>query len=103
MKPYVRLYIAGLAILVAGIVAAVLIYMTADDASVHPAIQGMLDSKPYNRALQHFGGKAAVIFDELNRWFAALWQGRTLASTVLWLSLGASALLFLLGRRLERR
>ena len=36
--------------------------------------------------LQHFGGKAAVLFDEFDRWFESLWQGKSLGITVAWIS-----------------
>ncbi len=33
-----------------------------------------------------------------NDWFSELWQGKALGITVIWLSVGGSAVLFLLGR-----
>jgi hypothetical protein len=44
-----------------------------------------------------------VLFDELDRWFAGLWQGKSLAFTVAGISVLASLGLFLYARRLERR
>jgi hypothetical protein len=63
----------------------------------------MQTSKPYVRQLQLFGGKTAVLFDELNRWFAGLWHGTSLALTVAWLSVLAAAALFALGHHLDKR
>ncbi|MFN2645143.1 MAG: hypothetical protein ABR570_09140 [Burkholderiales bacterium] len=37
-------------------------------------------SKTYVRQLERFGGKAAVLFDDFNRWFASLWQAGRAAS-----------------------
>ncbi len=36
--------------------------------------------------LQHFGGKAAVLFDEFDRWLEGLWQGESLRITLAWIS-----------------
>jgi hypothetical protein len=52
----------------------------------------------YLRDLERFGGKAAVLFDELNRWFAGLWRGKSLATTVAWISVFVALVLFALGR-----
>jgi hypothetical protein len=41
-----------------------------------------------------------VIFDELNRWFASLWQGKRLGITLGWISVVASLGVFLLARYL---
>ena len=51
-------------------------------------------TKTYVRDLERFGGKAAVLFDEFNRWFAARWHGKALGVTIACLSAGAAALLF---------
>jgi hypothetical protein len=97
-----RLYAVSLLILAAGGAAAILIYILAGDDS-DAALQAIFLSKPYVRELQRFGGKASVLFDELDRWFAGLWQGKSLAFTVGWLSLLASLGVFLYARHLERR
>lgn len=49
-------------------------------------------SKRYVRDLQRFGGKASVVFDEFDRWFADLWRGRNLGITI-----GSLAILVSLG------
>ena len=61
----------------------------------------ILASKQYARQLQRFGGKAAVMFDEFNRWFAGLWEGKSLAITVAWISVIASLGIYLFARRLK--
>jgi len=63
----------------------------------------MRSSKMYMHQVQLFGGKAAVLFNDIGRWFAALWQGTTLALTVAWLSVFAATMLFLAARFVERR
>ena len=60
----------------------------------------MTISKTYVRELQRFGGKMAVLSDELNRWFASLWQGKSLGITIAWLSVAAAAGVFLVARSL---
>ena len=96
------LYLAAAVILVAGLAAALLIYVTADDEAASLALQEMTGSKTYVRQLQRFGGKASVIFDELGRWFDGLWQGKQLGVTIAWFSVLASFCVFLAARRVER-
>ena len=102
-----RLYASALIVLLAGLVAAVAIWVGAGD-DPGPAYQvvvvdgksypiALSESKRYVRDLQQFGGKAGVLFDELNRWFAGLWRGRSLALTIGWISVFLSVALFLLG------
>ena len=103
-----RLYIISFVILAAGLSASLYIYLTAGDPSISGANYIVVDgvsyavdpgmSKAYARELERFGGKAAVLFDELNRWFARLWKGRTLAFTLASLSLLASLALLWLAR-----
>lgn len=95
-------------VLAAGLLAAALIYVTVEDAQSSAAGYVIINgeahaippsaSKTYLRELQRFGGKAAVLFDEFNRWFAELWQGKSLAVTIAWISVFVSFALFLLGR-----
>ena len=101
-----RLYASSLIIVLMGLCSAIAIYLTAEDApqdalgyviaddGVHPLSPG--SSKLYVRDLQRFGGKAAVLFDEFNRWFAGLWRGKSLAITVAWISIFLALLVFLL-------
>lgn len=89
-------------ILAVGLCSAVLIYVTAEEDSSRAALYGMVHSKPYIHELQRFGGKAAVLFDEFDRWFAALWEGKTLAFTVAWISIFLALAIFLLARRSSR-
>lgn len=100
-----RLRLSCLVILVAGLCGAMLIYLLAedipDDSLGYVMVNGTLyplatsDSKKYRREVQRFGGKAALVFDDFNRWFAELWQGKTLAKTVAWISILASLGIYL--------
>jgi len=91
-----RLRLSCLVILLAGLCGAMLIYLFAedlpDDSLGYTIVNGSVyplatrDSKLYRREVQRFGGKAALLFDDINRWFAELWQGKALAKTVAWIS-----------------
>ena len=105
-----RLYLGSVAVLLVGLCSAFVIFFTAGDAAEgavrYEMIDGevyavpLSDSKAYLRDLQRFGGKAAVLAAELDRWFAGLWQGRTLAFTVAILGIAVSLALFLVAGRL---
>jgi hypothetical protein len=94
--------IAGV-VLIVGLATAAAIYFTAeDDAPLSTSYVIVLDpatSKAYVRDLERFGGKAAVLFDEFNRWLAGRWHGRALGITIAWLSVGAAGLLYWVARR----
>src|SRR5512140_3489665 len=92
-----RLRLSCLIILAVGLCAALLIYRFAEDVpddslgyvvangTVYPL--STQDSKIYRREVERFGGKAALAFDDFNRWFEHLWQGKTLPKTVAWISI----------------
>jgi hypothetical protein len=113
--PQTRLYVIALFVLLVGMCSAAAIYFTAaDDADLADAYRIVVvngktypvapgDSKAYVRDLQRFGGKTAVLFDEISRWFAGLWRGRALAMTVGWMSIALSAFLLLLAHLLPLR
>jgi hypothetical protein len=105
-----RLRLSCLVILVAGLCSAMLIYLLAEDVpddslgyvvangTVYPLSTS--DSKKYRREIQRFGGKAALVFDDFNRWFVELWQGKTLAKTVAWISILLSLGIYLFANSL---
>jgi hypothetical protein len=105
-----RLYALSLTILIVGLCSATAIYFLSDevedagdgyvivDGQKYPG--GFYQSKRYQRDLERYGGKANVIFDELNRWFASLWHGKRLGITLAWISVIASLVIFLLARYL---
>ena len=88
--------------LLLGLCAAGALYLLADDEGENTLYE-MQISKGYVRQLQQFGGKASVLFDEINRWFSGLWHGTALALTVLWISVCAAAVLYLLARLADKR
>ena len=89
-----RLMICSVVIAVVGLSAALAIYLTVGAGSEPDEnfqiliVDGQIyriplaDTKLYRRDLQRFGGNAAVVFDDLTRWFVGLWRGRSLAITV---------------------
>jgi len=98
--------IAGI-VLIIGLATAAAIYFSAEEeqplstsyvVTIDPAL-----TKTYVRDLQRFGGKAAVLFDDFNRWFAARWHGKALGVTVAWISIGVTALLFWISGRSRPR
>ena len=105
-----RLRLSCLVILMAGLCGAMLIYQLAEDipdaslgyvivnGTVYPLATG--DSKIYRREVQRFGGKAALLFDDFNRWFADLWRGKTLARTVALISILISLGIYLFANSL---
>jgi hypothetical protein len=103
-----RCYFAALLILSAGLAAGMVLYLTGDEGEAPAASYVMVDgvaypiaaqaSKTYVRDLRRFGGKASLVFDDFQRWFAALWRGRQLGLTIGVLSAAVAALLFLVAR-----
>jgi len=106
-----RLYRIGALILVAGLLAAGVVYLTATEDggdvlgyevaggtayAISPA-----DSRRYLHDLELYGGKAAILADEFTRWFDGLWRGRTLAYTLAGLSLISALACFLAARQLS--
>src|SRR5258706_4341542 len=90
-------YIACVVILIVGFTSAGIIYATADERD-SAAMDQIYGSKPYVRELQRFGGKASVLFDEFQRWFAGLWLGQTLGVTIASLTAFVALVVFLVSR-----
>jgi hypothetical protein len=100
-----RLILAGAVLLAAGLCAGLLVAVLAEDVPAEGVGYVLADgnvtaldpnqSKRYIRDLERFGGKAAVLFDEINRWFAALWRGKTLGLTIAGISAIVSLGIFL--------
>jgi len=76
-----RLRFAAALILIAGLAAAIWIYLSAapaEDALVYDPMQ----SKKYLHDLELYGGKANVLAAQIMDWFESLWHGTRLAYTV---------------------
>jgi hypothetical protein len=92
-----RLRQIGFVVLVAGLLAAVLVYSMAapaDEAST-------ADSKRNEYQMELIGGKSNLLATEIREWFASLWHGRRLAHTLAFLSVGGSLACFFLAHRLN--
>ena len=107
------LILIGAIIMLVGLGSAILIYQTAgnDSDSVlgYEIIDGSAypirpeDSRMYMHDLELYGGKAAVIMDDLNRWFVGLWHGKSLAFTIAGISIFISFVFFFVANRLPFR
>jgi hypothetical protein len=100
-------------ILLVGLGSAALLYQTAetDLSSVlgYEIIGGTAypirpeNSKMYRHDLELYGGKAAVLADELSRWFVGLWHGKSLAFMVAGISIFISFGIFFAAKCLPSR
>jgi hypothetical protein len=102
----------SVAVAIVGLLSALLIYATAGDDSESDAdsqvivVDGktyripLASTKTYRRDLERMGGGAAVMADDLNRWFASRWRGRSLGVTVAWITAFVSLGLFLFARNM---
>ncbi|HVN77099.1 MAG TPA: hypothetical protein VMT19_12335 [Thermoanaerobaculaceae bacterium] len=89
--PHARHRLIAAAILVAGLVAAMVIYARAVTAPAAPLEFSPDTSKKYLRDLELYGGTANVLAVQFTEWFEGLWHGRNLAYTVAVLSALVSA------------
>ena len=85
---------AGVAVLVAGLVSAALIYAFATDDADAEAAAEISSSRAYQHNLELMGGKFALLSTEFDDWFASLWRGRPLAYTVAVLSIAVAGVCF---------
>jgi hypothetical protein len=101
----------SVAVAVAGLLGALMIYVRADDSDADENVQIVIvdgqtykiplaSTKLYQRELRRFGGEMAVIFDDINRWFASLWRGRSLAIITACITAFVSIGLFLAAREM---
>ena len=81
IEPLKRCYLVTVAIVAAGFSGALAIYLTAAEAASDPFAE-FEKSKKFAYELERMGGKAALVANDLNKWFGGLWQGETLAYTV---------------------
>src|SRR5438094_1099480 len=102
-----RLFVAAAIVLIAGLLSAAAIYFSADDepdlSTSYVVVIDPTATKTYVRELRRFGGQAAVLFDEFNRWFAGLWHGKALGITIAWISVAAAVVIFWIARRMPKQ
>lgn len=94
--------LASILVLTIGLSVAAGVYFFAPERDENMAMYEIAQSKQYNRTLQRFGGKASVLFDEIQTWFAARWQGKQLGVTIGWISVGLAGVFYMLGRSTRR-
>jgi len=103
MRVRTLLFAASAIVLVAGLSAGLALYVSAEQEAEATASTALLlspgSSKVYNRDLQRFGGKSAVLFDDFLRWFGELWRGKALGKSVALLSALVALGLYLVARR----
>lgn len=89
------------AIVLTGACSAVVIYLTAAKLPDDPFAE-FEKSKKFAHELERMGGKAALAAHDVNRWFAGLWQGETLAYTVLFITAVVAAVYYVVAVGLEK-
>jgi hypothetical protein len=91
----IRLYLASVVILVAGLIGAAVIYATTPAEDSAELIYGITNDQRYIAELQRIGGTAEVVMAEFHQWFDSLWHGKPLAYTVAVLCTALAAVCFL--------
>jgi hypothetical protein len=91
-----RLYLAGVAALVIGVILAVIIYATTPPPDSAVSLYSIADPR-YQIELQRIGGNAAVLMAQLHQWFDGLWHGTALAYTVAVLGAVIAGVCFFIG------
>jgi hypothetical protein len=97
----------ALVILIAGLAAGAAVYLLAEEPeatsyvivgdTAYPVDPST--SKAYRRQLERYGGKAALLFDDINRWLAARFQGKQLGVTIAAASVAAALIMFAVTER----
>jgi len=98
--PLKRCYFITAAILLAGLASALTIYLTAGEDAPNPFAE-FEKSKKFTHEVERMGGKAALVANDLNKWFAGLWQGESLAYTVALITLLIAAGYYFVATALE--
>lgn len=101
------LYICAVAVLVFGLVCSALVYTASvccpNSVRAYESGEGAYlpspdNSKQYLRELQLYGGTANVLAYELRTWFDGLWHGKSLAYTLIFITVLVSSGLFYAAR-----
>jgi hypothetical protein len=85
------------AMLVLGLLSAVVLYVTASPPPQHPLGYDPFTSKKYVRDLEIYGGKINVIAVAFRQSFSKLWQGKNLAYTIAFLTVVVASLCWYIG------
>jgi hypothetical protein len=87
-------------LLAVGLGTSALLYRVLPPAPANPLGYNPEDTKKYLRDLELYGGKVNVLATEAMRAWERLWQGRQLAVTLAWLTLGLALAFYLAATRL---
>jgi hypothetical protein len=90
----IRLYLASVVILVAGLTGAAVVYATAPAEDSAELVYSINNDPRYIAELQRIGGTAEVAMAAFHQWFNGLWHGKPLAYTVAVLCTALAALCF---------
>jgi len=97
-----RLHLISAIILLVGLGSAIVIYITAADGSdsvlgydiaggtLYPDVPSKMDV----HNVELYGGKPLVLWNDILRWFDGLWYGKSLAITIIWITLIAAGVNF---------
>jgi len=84
------------AMVLVGLTSAVAVYFTAADPADN-ALGSLQDtSKVYRRTMEMVGGTANLVASDITDWVAGLWHGRTLAGTLVVLTLALACGFYLI-------
>ena len=87
-------------ILSVGFVSSATIYLTATESFEDPLAE-FEQSKKYAYELERMGGKAALVANSINKWFAGLWHGQTLSYSVAAITIILAAVYYFIASNLE--
>jgi len=93
-----RLHLIAAIILLVGLTASVLIYLSAEKREDNALITEFENSKRYRHDLEQTGGKLIVVGSEFMKWFEGLFEGENLAFTLAGLSIFLSIVVFIVAR-----
>ena len=97
-----RIFYAGVAVFIAGMAGAVLIYASAADGTAGDPATEYLNRRLTEFEIERIGGMATVYVARFNLWLAGLWHGKPLAFTVAAFSIIIALLCFWIsGRKSE--
>ena len=97
----------ALVVFIVGLAAGAAIYVFADEPeaqaylivgdTAYPVDPSL--AKTYQRQLERYGGKMAVLFDDINRWMVARFEGKQLGITVAIAGLATALIIYVIADR----
>ena len=82
MPTHRRIHLAGVIVLVVGVLCAMALYAVAAYGGDTPSVPDFSADRRFNYEMERVGGKFTVYLAAFNRWLAGLWHGTNLAYTV---------------------